>query len=260
MRSTLLILILLCAAPAAAAPYGASVAGFARGAARFEMTFDYGKRTLDVTPEGSDESQRVSLDAGGFSWAFEFEPFKFLSVDGRFLLHQPRIDGLDYAAGSTGWGVGGSARLTPLHLAHDLLHIGAYGAFDGQFVGSISDSAAEVRLYDLRVGLGVGLGGAEDGWFVDLGVHYARSWGSLTMQVEQTVEVEDDEGNLSVESEWVDAPYDVLLPRPVGVRLGAGFFSSPIAPAHNTRTRVKAGLEVRMIDEWGLTLRVGVIL
>ena len=259
MRWTLLILILVCSTPATAAPTGMGVAGLARGAARFEMTFDYNKRSLDVTPVGGDESQRVSLDAGGFSWSFELEPFKYLSLDARFLLHQPRIDALDYAD-SMGWGFGGSARVTPLHVAHDLLHVGAYAGFDGQFVGMPTDDDAAVKLYDLRVGLGVGLGNADDGWYVDMGVHYARSWGSLTMQVAETVEVEDDEGNLSLDSVVSDAPYDVLLPRPIGVRLGAGFFSSPIAPAHNTRSRVKAGIEVRMVDEWGLTLRVGFIL
>jgi hypothetical protein len=259
MRWTLLLLCLLFAAPAAAAPFGVGVAGLARGAARFEMSFDYGKRSMDLTTEGADEAQRVSIDAGGFSWAFELEPFKYLALDARFLLHEPRIDALNYA-GPMGWGFGGTAKVTPLHVAHDLLHVGVYGAFDGQLVGLPTDDAAAMRLYHLRAGLGVGLGNADDGWYVDLGVHYARSWGELVLQEEEQVEVEDDEGNLSLETQVNDVGYDALLPRPVGVRLGAGFFSSPIAPAHNTRSRVRAGLEVRLIDEWALTLRVGVIL
>jgi hypothetical protein len=259
MRWTLLLFSLLVAAPAAAAPFGVGVAGLARGAARFEMSFDYGKRSMDLTTEGVDDSQRVSIDAGGFSWAFEFEPIKYVGLDARFLLHQPRIDALDYA-GPMGWGFGGTAKITPLHVAHDLLHVGAYGAFDAQLLGMPTDDPAAMRLYHLRAGLGVGIGNADDGWYVDLGVHYARSWGSLTTQVAENVEVTDDEGNLTLETQITDVGYEALLPRPVGVRLGAGFFSSPIAPAHNTRSRVRAGLEVRLIDEWALTLRVGVIL
>ena len=259
MRWTLLLLSLLVTAPAAAAPFGVGVAGLARGAARFEMAFDYGKRSMDLTGDGSDESQRVSIDAGGFSWAFEFEPIKYLALDARFLLHEPRIDALNYA-GPFGWGFGGTARVTPLHVAHDLLHVGVYGAFDGQLVGLPTDDMAAMRLYHLRAGLGVGLGNADDGWYVDLGVHYARSWGSLVMQETTTEQVTGEDGLPTTETYTEDVGYDALLPRPVGVRLGAGFFSSPIAPAHNTRSRVRAGLEVRLIDEWGLTLRVGVIL
>ncbi len=263
MRCTALLTMLLIAAPAAASPMGPSVAGLAPGALRLEISYDYGGRTVDAELQ-TDEEREDALDGqarvlgGGMSLALTFEPVPYVSLEGRFFGHQSNIEQLGYE-GPFSWGWGAMARVTPVHVAHDSVHVGVYGSFDAQMVGWPSAPYAPMQLYNLRAGLGVGFGGARQGWYVDLGAHYSRLWGQLVMSVDEQYEVETEEGNTVLETETWRAMYDPSLALPVGARIGAGFFSGPIAPANNTRSRVTAGIDIRLIDEWAASVRMGVI-
>ncbi len=247
VRIPLLLLSLLLAAPAAAAPMGVSVGGLERGAFRFELTYDYGYRTVavavDRAPTADDDAlpDRAGISTGSATLALELEPVRHVALQVRGLLQQPQVPAAGYK-GPFGWGLGATLRITPLHAAGDAFHLGAYGALDGQFVGLPTDADAPLTLWSLRAGVGVGAGGEAHGYYADLGVHYARSWGRLTPAGE-------------------DGPrYALALPLPLGVHLGAGLISGPLAPAHNQRSRVHAGVDVRLIDEWAVTFRVGAVL
>jgi hypothetical protein len=263
MRWTALLISLLLAAPAAASPMGSTVAGFAPGAVGMELTFDYGGRGLDAALLTDEEREdqlegRARVLSGGMSLALTVEPIRYVAFEGRFFGHQPRIEALGYE-GPFGWGCGGMVRVTPIHAAGDLVHAGVYGSFDAQMVGWPSAPYAPVHLYNLRAGVGVGFGGARHGWYIDLGAHYSRLWGQLTMTIEDKYDVVNADGDTVLETETWRAIYDPSLALPVGARIGMGFFSAPIAPATNTRSRVTAGLDVRLIDEWGASVRMGVI-
>lgn len=251
MRCLALLIALALSAPAGASPFGSSVAGLAKGAFRLEMTYDYGSRTLGFVNDAG-EVTRTGLSTGGVSLGATVEPCRYVSIEGRFLLHQPRVDAMDYA-GSYSWGFGSGVRITPLHVADGLFHLGVYGSLDGQFVGGPTDGLAPLRLYTLRTGLGVGFGDAQRGWYFDIGGHYSRGWGEFVLTVE---EMDEDTG----EVETTHLQYDCGMPRPFGVRLGAGLFSGPIAPAHNARSRMYGGIDVRLIDEWAVGVRFGVVL
>jgi len=251
MRRLALLLMLVTCAPAWAAPFGPSVAGLAKGAFRLDLTYDYGSRTLDFALDGGDET-RAGLTTGGASLGATVEPCRFVSFEGRLFVHQPRVEAMEYS-GSTSWGFGAGARLTPVHAGDGLFHLGAYGFLDGQYVGGPTDDLAPLRLYTLRAGLGIGLGDAERGWYAEIGGHYSHGWGEFVL----TVEERNDETG---ETETAYLQYDCGLRYPVGIRLAAGLFSGPIAPAHNTRSKLYGGLDVRLIDEWAVGVRFGVIL
>lgn len=247
MRRLLLLFCLLLATPAAAAPMGLSVGGLERGALRFELSYVYGYRLVSVTVDraaASDEDtlpDRAGISTGSTTLALELEPVRYVAIQLRGLLQQPQVPQAGYK-GPWGWGAGATLRITPLHVADDLFHLGVYGAFDGQFVGAPTAADAPLRLWSLRAGVGAGLGGEDRGYYADLGVHYSRSWGLLTPAGD-------------------DGPrYTLGLPLPVGVHVGAGLISAPVAPAINQRSRVHAGIDVQLIDEWAITVRVGAVL
>jgi len=251
MRRLALLFALLLSTPAWAAPFGPSVAGLAKGAFRLDLTYDYGSRTLGFTPDEGEET-RTGLSTGGVSLSATVEPCRYISFEGRFLVHQPRVEAMEYT-GPASWGFGAGARITPVHAGDGLFHLGAYGFLDGQYVGGPTDDLAPLRLYTLRAGLGVGLGDAQRGWYAELGGHYSYGWGEFVLPV---TEMDEDTG----ESETTYLQYDTGLPRPFGIRLGAGLFSGPIAPAHNTRSKLYGGVDIRLVDEWAVSVRFGVIL
>ena len=111
MRPLLLACCLLLAAPAAAAPMGISVAGLESGAFRVELTYDYAYRMVAVAvdrPPATDEDtlpDRAGIGTGSATLALELEPVRYVSLQLRGLLQQPRIPQAGYK-GPFGWGLG----------------------------------------------------------------------------------------------------------------------------------------------------------
>lgn len=254
MRWLILWMLLGVTLPAAAAPMNSPAAGVIEGLLRLDAGYDFAYRSMEATVEGEDDAEddTVTLRSAGLSVALTFEPVKYVALDARVTLWRPKVDEVN-GTFPWGWGAGGTLRITPLHLAEDLVHIGLYGAFDGKLVGWPSAENGPVRLFCLRAGLGVGLGSASRGWYVEAGGHYSRGWGRLVFDV-STIDADTQEVSIT------GYRYSLAQPLPVGVRLGAGLISGPIAPADSTRARVQAGLEVTLLDEYALAITIGVIL
>ncbi len=244
MRWPLLLVSLLLPLPALAAPLGVTVAGLEGGAVQADVSVDYGHRQFGVTTDESttdDEGlpDQTAINTASLGLAVTLQPIRFASLEARARIHKPVVVQADYKA-PWGWGVGATLRITPVHAAHDLVHVGAYGAFDGQLIRYPSSPNGPLRIWSLRAGLGLALGGEERGYYADLGVHYSRAWGMVKPADASPV-------------------YSLTSTLPIGVQLGAGLISGPVAPASNTRSRVTAGIAVRLIDEWALTIRLGAV-
>ncbi len=255
MRWLIPWMLLVLSVPAAAAPLNAPVAGIHEGPLRLDVAYDFAYRSMTATAEGedsADDDDKITLRSNGLCLGITLEPVKYVALDAHATLYHPKIDQYDDAL-PWGWGAGGALRITPLHLAEDLVHVGLYGAFDANLVGWPSAENGPVRLFCLRAGLGLGLGGARRGWYLELGGHYSRGWGRVVFDV-STMDADTQE------VETTRYRYSLTQPLPVGVRLGAGLFSSPIAPAASARARVQAGVEVRLLDEYALSATIGVIL
>ncbi len=244
MRWTLLLLSLLLPLPALAAPLGPTVAGLESGVLKLDVSFDYANRSFGVTTDEAatdDEGlpDSTGINTAGFGVGLTLQPIRYASLEARICMHKPNVVQADYKA-PWGWGVGGMLRITPVHAAHDLVHVGLYGAFDGQLIRYPSSPNGPLRIWSLRTGLGLSLGGEDRGYYVDLGGHYSRAWGMVKPADASPV-------------------YQLTSKMPVGFQLGAGLISAPVAPASNTRSRVTAGIAVRLLDEWALSIRLGAV-
>ncbi len=244
MRLTLLLISLLLPLPALAAPLGITVAGLDDGILKADVSFDYANRRYTATADEAatdDEgiTDSTAINTAAFGLGLTLQPFRYASLEARVQMHKPKVVQAAYTA-PWGWGVGGTLRLTPLHAAHDLVHVGVYGAFDGQLIRYPSSPNGPLRTWSLRAGLGVALGGADRGYYVDLGGHYSRAWGMVKPTDASPV-------------------YTLTSEMPVGFQLGAGLFSGPINPSFNTHSRVTAGIAVRLLDEWALSIRLGAV-
>ncbi len=245
MRWTLLLVSLLLPLPALAVPLGPTVAGLDDGILKTDVTFDYAHRQFAAAAEdtsASDDegiSDATGINTASFNLGLTLQPFRYASLEGRIGMHKANVVQASYKA-PWGWAVGGTLRITPVHAAHDLVHVGVYGAFDGQLIRYPSSPNGPLRLWNLRAGLGVALGGADRGYYVDLGGHYSRAWGMVKPADASPI-------------------YQLTGKMPVGIQIGAGLFSGPVAPASSTRSRVTFGAAVRLLDEWALSIRLGAV-
>lgn len=244
MRWSLLLVSLLLPLPALAAPLGVTVAGLEKGVVQADVSFDYGHRQFAVSAdeEAADDQglpDQTAINSASLGLALTLQPIRYASLEARALIHKPSVVQADYK-GPWGWGVGGTLRITPVHAAHDLVHVGVYGAFDGQLIRYPSSPNGPLRTWSVRAGLGLALGGEDRGYYADLGAHYSRAWGMVKPTDAAPV-------------------YSLTSTLPVGVQIGAGLISGPVSPATSTRSRVTAGIAVRLIDEYALSIRLGAV-
>lgn len=230
---------------AGAGNLGAATAGGGDSVVEASFSVEYDVRSVEARvadvdtgePTGQDPSL-AWLRAGGPYLGVRITPVRYLSFGGRIGLSRPLLREGSYE-GLLLVSFGADARITPVHVRGGLFRAGLVGQFE---LTRDRDDGGYDRFRHQRIagGLGATVGDDREGFNLHFAVLYNFVDGELRSA---------DGGTR----------YRIRTQIPVGGAFGAELITPVLNPAsRRAAARLRASLEVRVVDAWGVGGQVGV--